>query len=741
MLKDNQPLAGARCATPDGLYDVVDSQSLVSNGDTVVDFEDGTRQAILLPSESIVNVDRLLNDSRPAALFDPGSRITTKDGFGYVVADASATHPHLTTPGGLKLYAVPADSGTVSARQLGLNVSGGPGSAAAINALAPSLTSSGIFEISFGPTDVLLVDVQLHLAGLVLSGTCNAEGRGQGSTLRITAGRDPSDPAAEAAIAVHARGGVRGFKITYPEQVTASSSSPTPYSWAVSTAKAATGRNGNSDGVQFSDLFFENAYRALDLTNAAQYRVKNIFGTPLYRGLLVDQMLDVGSVERIHWWPFYATKISNLGKWIAENCIGFSFGRVDNLQASELFSYGQQCSFHFFCSKGLGKDGYAWIQGINWLSDVCDRPFWVEDGANMLALQNLTVTTDTQQALALDVNGTIQRAISISNLFAYGDGTACLGRINSTGGRLVINGLEALGANANDFNRGLYVQEDSTTSVSITCAPELARYISGFDTVSVNGVRYPAKGDPLISQPSGHSNLRLENWTDGEPDGWTMKSGWSGSRTAKRIAGGMRVHLESNNGANLVSYMDHDIAKLREAPSPKLLTFRLKASPGTAVVNSRLVVEFRNSSGSEISYKFNFDSMGFFAEPTTVVLPVIYNASGETGSHLLRLTYHAYGSCNFDLDITDLDLVHFDRGSDPRYLELARMIWAKAPEAGPRLEGGRFVEYRDAAPTSGGWIAGDKILFPEPTAGGSIGAVCTTSGEPGTWMNFGGIDA
>lgn len=44
-----------------------------------------------------------------------------------------------------------------------------------------------------------------------------------------------------------------------------------------------------------------------------------------------------------------------------------------------------------------------------------------------------------------------------------------------------------------------------------------------------------------------------------------------------------------------------------------------------------------------------------------------------------------------------------------------------------------------AAPTSGTWYRGDIIWDITPSAGGTIGWVCTTAGTPGTWKTFGTI--
>jgi hypothetical protein len=47
----------------------------------------------------------------------------------------------------------------------------------------------------------------------------------------------------------------------------------------------------------------------------------------------------------------------------------------------------------------------------------------------------------------------------------------------------------------------------------------------------------------------------------------------------------------------------------------------------------------------------------------------------------------------------------------------------------------------DTTPTSGSWKGGDTIFFTNPTNGGKIGSTCTATGSPGTWKQFGAIDA
>ena len=47
----------------------------------------------------------------------------------------------------------------------------------------------------------------------------------------------------------------------------------------------------------------------------------------------------------------------------------------------------------------------------------------------------------------------------------------------------------------------------------------------------------------------------------------------------------------------------------------------------------------------------------------------------------------------------------------------------------------------NAAPTNGEWVRGDRILHQFPTSNGFEGWVCVASGTPGTWKEFGTIEA
>jgi hypothetical protein len=61
------------------------------------------------------------------------------------------------------------------------------------------------------------------------------------------------------------------------------------------------------------------------------------------------------------------------------------------------------------------------------------------------------------------------------------------------------------------------------------------------------------------------------------------------------------------------------------------------------------------------------------------------------------------------------------------------------PRAGQNRVASKYVGA--AIPVANLWTVGDTVYYNAPAAGGKIGAVCVTEGTPGTWKEFGAIDA
>lgn len=77
--------------------------------------------------------------------------------------------------------------------------------------------------------------------------------------------------------------------------------------------------------------------------------------------------------------------------------------------------------------------------------------------------------------------------------------------------------------------------------------------------------------------------------------------------------------------------------------------------------------------------------------------------------------------------------------SQARWLSIIRKIQTSFN----LLQGGALAGRMSgtAAPTAGSWAQGDIVWNSAPSAGGTVGWICTASGSPGTWKAWGSIAA
>jgi hypothetical protein len=67
--------------------------------------------------------------------------------------------------------------------------------------------------------------------------------------------------------------------------------------------------------------------------------------------------------------------------------------------------------------------------------------------------------------------------------------------------------------------------------------------------------------------------------------------------------------------------------------------------------------------------------------------------------------------------------------------------FSKSVSSGTVYDMAAHCGFKSAAPTGGTWSQGNIFYDSTPSAGGTMGWVCTTSGTPGTWKTFGAITA
>jgi hypothetical protein len=150
--------------------------------------------------------------------------------------------------------------------------------------------------------------------------------------------------------------------------------------------------------------------------------------------------------------------------------------------------------------------------------------------------------------------------------------------------------------------------------------------------------------------------------------------------------------------------------------------------------------DIKRVSGPELAFGVNEPALGrhraLAGIPTTesgwVRVAVTYTPSTANGAWLIYI-----GSG------TNAEHVYY-LGGVGALVGVAAPMGSYSPAAsfqnGLQLTGKR-MDYADAAPATGTYQPGDIVYNSAPSAGGTVGWVCTAAGTPGTWKTFGAIAA
>lgn len=137
-----------------------------------------------------------------------------------------------------------------------------------------------------------------------------------------------------------------------------------------------------------------------------------------------------------------------------------------------------------------------------------------------------------------------------------------------------------------------------------------------------------------------------------------------------------------------------------------------------------------------------------------------YNVEGSATTGAITVTNssaHTIYVMRNRLYTGDGTLVAFYSGNSATPTVIARDNWCDslipfATNSTPNVDGGLLTAhvntvgkrrefYGSAAPSSGSYQVGDRVWNTAPTAGGTMGWVCTAGGTPGTWKTFGAVSA
>lgn len=174
-----------------------------------------------------------------------------------------------------------------------------------------------------------------------------------------------------------------GFNVEYPDQVRsdmtdphtgAVQSAPYPYGWFLTLNNQDYGTN-NIDAAACGNMFIKNAYNGIKYFRCGKYKLHDIYGQPLRRGLWIDTVLDVSRQTNIHFWTYHSGPGSLLYNWIKANGEAYLLGRADQVTSISLFAYGYYIGRYFI---GLEGGGAWWGDFYGCLMDVCTKPLVIE---------------------------------------------------------------------------------------------------------------------------------------------------------------------------------------------------------------------------------------------------------------------------------------------------------------------------------------------------------------------------
>ena len=154
-----------------------------------------------------------------------------------------------------------------------------------------------------------------------------------GTTLLVTAGK--GQETGKPFLSLTTNSTVKGLVIYYPEQDP--NATPVAYPWAI----AMRGKN-----PAVLDVELLNPYQAIDATENERHNIRNVHGQPLRRGILVDQVYDIGRIENVHFNPWWSCSAAVV-KFMVTQAEGFILGKTDWEYMANCFSIIYHTGFRF----------------------------------------------------------------------------------------------------------------------------------------------------------------------------------------------------------------------------------------------------------------------------------------------------------------------------------------------------------------------------------------------------------
>ena len=154
-----------------------------------------------------------------------------------------------------------------------------------------------------------------------------------GTALLVTGGKGNED--GTPFVTLRTNSSICGLTIAYPEQIT--DGEPFAFPWAIQMRGA---------NAAVFDIELLNPYQGINTARSARHNIRNITGQPLRRGILVDEIYDIGRIEDVHFNATWSWD-SKVAEWQLAHGECFIFGRADWEFVFNTFCLGYHAGYKF----------------------------------------------------------------------------------------------------------------------------------------------------------------------------------------------------------------------------------------------------------------------------------------------------------------------------------------------------------------------------------------------------------
>jgi len=211
---------------------------------------------------------------------------------------------------------------------------------------------------------------------------------------------------------------IAGLVVAYPEWKQ-SDVPPVPYPPCVESV--------DTLNVGIEDCCFLNPYEAIKLIRAHRHLVRNVTGYPSKRGIYVDQCMDIGHIENIHFWPFGINYNPEepYCKWVNTQGVAFELGRTDWHYILNTFCFGYGVGYKFSETKAGSTNGN--FLGLG--ADSCRRAVLVEQAQSpglLITNGEFVGRWSSTDSVCLEIGPEVEGKVSLVNCSFWGPIDRCV---------------------------------------------------------------------------------------------------------------------------------------------------------------------------------------------------------------------------------------------------------------------------------------------------------------------------